>query len=124
MKFEFPKDYKLSSFSLLLSEVDLVNNWKHEPIKRLLIEPNKGFIIIHKVDFCPVKRHSHPWVVDLVYVVPEFRRKGLGKAMLEFLVTKGFEITCVAEPAYVQFYKHIGFENVAERQGCQIFQKP
>jgi GNAT superfamily N-acetyltransferase len=51
-----------------------------------------GFALLHKSDMDPFGTHADPYVLDLVYVVPKYRRNGIGKTLMTH-ITQRHQIT-------------------------------
>ena len=75
-----------------------VDQWKTELNKKCYILGTKNkiyaFALLHKTDYDPFKKHIIPNVLDFIYTLPKYRRKGCALKLLLYLKNKN-EITAI-----------------------------
>jgi GNAT superfamily N-acetyltransferase len=72
-----------------------------------------GFACIRRAEFDPLGEQVDPWLIELVYVVPSHRRRGIGKKLMEYTKQLHGELTLFCTTiAGRKLYDSTGFDSL------------
>jgi hypothetical protein len=76
-----------------------IEQWLHETMTKAFVacsggNQSVGYVILHRVDEDPCKKHTDPYVLDYICTAHTFRRKGIASALLKH-VSSLYDLTAI-----------------------------
>ena len=97
---------------------ECINIWRSKKDKKIYLIKNEkneisAFAILHKMDFDPLNIFKNPYLLDLIYVFEQYRRKGYALKILEKLKDNREELTMFcSNDSSINLFKKAGYDYV------------
>ena len=109
---------------------ECINIWRSMKDKKIYLIKNEkneisAFAILHKMDFDPLNIFKNPYLLDLIYVFEQYRRKGYALKILEKLKDNREELTMFcSNDSSINLFKKAGYDYVGIRNNSDFFRSP
>ena len=107
-----------------------IHIWRSMKDKKIYFIKNEkneivAFAILHKMDFDPFNIFKNPYLLDLIYVFEQYRRKGYAMKILEKLKDNKEELTMFcSNEASINLFKKAGYNYMGLRNDSDFFRSP
>lgn len=107
---------------------DIFDDWVGP--NKIRADMEKGFFFAYLIDggetvgLISAGKEGDDFVISKVYIAPEYRKKGYGRACMDYILQRGRELSCrraVLEvnprnQTAMEFYHNLGFEPVGRKE--------
>jgi len=96
---------------------NLIDGWVHKNTKKCIVIKDgkskksltKGFILLSKMNFDPEGTYKAPYMLEFIYVYPEYRRIGLAFQLLEYVKSRYENCACADNDESRNLFENAGY---------------